>query len=491
MTPGSSRESTKWLTLCDLVVSGEADDAQHAEFEARLAADPSLADSYLNYADLSFDLHQAFCRDPAVDLATVLVANSQDSRKLRSVAWQAAAPVLVLAASFAALAYFLWPGKSLVEVAHPTWAPSVALIGRVDKVVWGDQGTFEIGSLLVKGQRIEIESGDLEIEFGQGAVVVIEGPALLTLSTANSAVLESGRLAAIVPPWANGFRVDTPSLRLVDRGTQFAVAVNSDRQTDLAVTKGEVQVSHGQSPRGAADTRLVTAGGGVRSGSAGVVATEINASLAGLTKQLPERPDESQVEYMGAYQLDFSAGVPDQPRQSGPWRYYTNARSKIGDPDGYQELLWDPADVGWYDLNGSDTSEGPPPLSFVKLRPNGGHPGHGGAQSIDGIDHYAIAAFTVPKAGVYHLESGWLVRPENRPELLNQGIDLLVHVDRAEPVLRLDCEKDRHVRFRGKLGELPAGATIYVAVGPRGPNYNDRFEWGFVIAREIATDSAP
>ena len=515
--------SNEWLNLCDAVVCGEADDAQTAEFERRLLDDPHLAESFLDYAALTIDLRNVASRAPALELAKTVVENAQESDSRRDGSHQShgrkshghgpnadadrrhgARSVdprffgfFVIAASLLATAV-LWKPLGLSQVAFglrtntaaqetgDADACPIAIIVKAEGVRWSSpEAKRELRDVLNAGDWIEIEAGSLEVEFSQGAVAVIEGPARFSPKGPNAGVLTAGRLAAVVPPWADGFQIDTPSLRLIDRGTQFAVSVDSEQGVDVAVTEGEVEIARTESDKTVSDTRLVKAGAGVRADASGVQSVGVDASLVSLAGRLPERPNETEVEVVGRYQWDFVPGVPDQPAHAGSWRYYTNGYGPIGDPNNYQELLWDPDGEGHYDFDGSNPKEGRGPLAIAKLRKNSGHPGHGSEQARDKIDRYVIAAFITPSEGVYRLESGWIVRPENRKWLENQAVDVFVHVDDAPPVLRADCQQNENCRFRADFGLLPAGAKIYVAVGPKGINYNDRFEWGFVFTREL------
>ncbi len=372
---------------------------------------------------------------------------------------------------------------SLYSDASTDWLKAVAKINSS----YVDGKSLMAGSILLSGDTIEFETGRVEIEFQQGAVVALEGPALFTVSSRNSGVLLSGRLAAIVPPWADGFCIETSRLQVVDRGTSFAVSVNAKQEVEVAVTKGEVEVYSSGHTAG----HRVLAGKSVLADHAGVGAGKPNVSLVSLTDRLPKRPDATEVEVVGRYQHDWVSGKPGEPRRVGPWRYFTNGTALIGQPHLYQELLWDPRGIGCYDGDGISNPTGDGPLRLIKLRRGSGHPGHGTKQAFDAIPRYAIAAFQVPEDGHYHIESGWLFRPESLPidkrpsNASEQLVDVVVHVDEQPPTMAKKCQGDGFLKFEGSLGELHAGATIYVGVGPGEYNYNDRFQWGFFIVREL------
>jgi hypothetical protein len=97
------------------------------------------------------------------------------------------------------------------------------------------------GSRLASGQRLDLETGLVEITFNDGAVVVLEGPASFDVHSPRRAELHEGRLAAIVPERAHGFEVATARLSVVDLGTEFGLMAEPEGTTELHVFKGQVK----------------------------------------------------------------------------------------------------------------------------------------------------------------------------------------------------------------------------------------------------------
>jgi hypothetical protein len=109
--------------------------------------------------------------------------------------------------------------------------------------VWSNEGPsrdarqqFRVGDLL------ELESGQAELEFADGAEVVLAGPARVRIDSAGSCTLELGEAMAELPARAGGFTVHTPTAAIVDLGTSFAVAVDAAGVTEVHVFKGQVAV---------------------------------------------------------------------------------------------------------------------------------------------------------------------------------------------------------------------------------------------------------
>ena len=364
----------------------------------------------------------------------------------------------------------------------------MAIVNRVEEVVWAPSSRpFAQGDLLGTADWVQLVSGVAEIEFGEGAVVVLEGPAKFAATSTSKGVLESGKLAAVVPPWAEGFQIDTPTLEVVDRGTKFIVEVSHDQEVSVGVTKGEVEVQKanalGNAPIGKPKHRLF-AGKAVRSSSTDLNAAVFNDSWHVLSDRLPERPDHTQVEVVAKYRRDFIEGVSNTPMRENHWRYYANYWSHYNDPEGYRELLWD-SERRVYDPNGDVGLASDDRLHVANFSYRGGHPGQGKDQCKDDLDHCVVAAHKVQQSGHYRIESGWLVRAESRDELPNQAVDLRVWVNRRSDIIDQTCNRRGLLKFRADVGELEAGDWIYLAVGPRGVAYNDRFEWDFAIVRTI------
>ncbi|MEN1678138.1 MAG: FecR domain-containing protein [Planctomycetota bacterium] len=531
-----TKPSAALLAVFDRALLAEPDDKQAAaDLEAQLTGNPRAAAWYLDYAALHADLYGAVRlarvrrsveqqipelvdATAGVDadmsaanppLATLPLLERGARGRLSRFGFLAA--TLLLAAGLSAV---VLPGSTPEAdvAAVATYDPSdagaqadaaepleesIATVVRLTEVEFADDSaTVSEGETLLGDAAVRFESGLIEIEFRRGAVVVLEGPAEFVAVNDNAGLLHQGRLAAVVPPWADGFRVDTPKLQVIDRGTQFAVSVDENRNVDVAVTRGAVDVAD------AGDTnpqslRRINAGGAVRSEDGNVDAIRQDATLVRLADELPPRPDASQAIVEGRYQHDFDYSGPDLPRQSGGWRYLTNDAGPIGDPRNYRNLLWDPEGEGCYDSNGSDPRRPGPPGTIVKLRQSSGHTGWGSLQAPDGIDHYAIAAFAVPVDGVYYVRSGWIHRPESRrpdgkdSSYNRQTVDVVVHVDDQPLALQGICRGPRVLKFESPLGRLKAGSTVYVGVGPDGDNFNDRFEWGFFVVRDLTPDDDP
>ncbi|MCM2373558.1 LamG domain-containing protein [Aporhodopirellula aestuarii] len=116
------------------------------------------------------------------------------------------------------------------------------IVQRVDCVLevekWGATTSEEFHP----GESIAISQGLLAVEFNNGVVVTLEGPAELEIVTAESAFLHTGKLSALVPESAYGFEIITPSAHCLADGKEFGVSVDGTGNTEAHVFDGEVEL---------------------------------------------------------------------------------------------------------------------------------------------------------------------------------------------------------------------------------------------------------
>lgn len=135
-----------------------------------------------------------------------------------------------------------WIGSGLVDATRDegeVTTASVAVLTRAVNLEW-ESPAIAAGTPLAPG-LLKLKSGLAQIEFYQGARVLIEGPAEFELVSAGEATCTRGRLSAQVPPQAKGFRINTPRGTVVDLGTEFGLDVSSGT-SEVHVFKGEVEL---------------------------------------------------------------------------------------------------------------------------------------------------------------------------------------------------------------------------------------------------------
>ncbi|MGD9634378.1 MAG: FecR domain-containing protein [Pirellulales bacterium] len=118
---------------------------------------------------------------------------------------------------------------------------SVARATAVVNCEWFDRNSeLKFGDQLSPGQRVRLKQGLLQLTFGTGAKVVVEGPADFVATTSTEAILTEGKIAAAVPRFARGYTILTPTAEIVDLGTEFGVNVDGQGTSEVHVFDGDV-----------------------------------------------------------------------------------------------------------------------------------------------------------------------------------------------------------------------------------------------------------
>jgi hypothetical protein len=157
------------------------------------------------------------------------------------------------------------PGTSPVAMpAAEAIDHTVAVLVRAPGAVWqeGAQG-LRAGAPLSPGW-LRLKSGSAQVEFYNGAVVILSGPAEFKLISRTEAYCARGKLRALVPPQAVGFTIGSPKLDVVDRGTEFGLEVGAEGKTEVHVFQGRVELHDPGSDHRALAPKELTTGQSVR-----------------------------------------------------------------------------------------------------------------------------------------------------------------------------------------------------------------------------------
>lgn len=93
---------------------------------------------------------------------------------------------------------------------------------------------------------LRLLSGYAKLQFDNGAEVIVEGPSEFYLVTAEQMGITQGKLTAVVPPAAAGFRVDTPAMSVIDLGTEFSVKAGWDGFGAVHLHNGKASLLTGE-----------------------------------------------------------------------------------------------------------------------------------------------------------------------------------------------------------------------------------------------------
>lgn len=247
----TDEEAAALLALC------QTDDSLRRELIDMTRMERSLAWLHHDGDDSNFENEVMMRIEPDTVEAAAFVAGvianvqsentAQTMRKASvSLFWQrltaiAAAVALIAGAVFYFRSVSLRDDALEIETAAvAAGEPHVAVVTSLAETDPGTNGPLIVGRALSAGDY-QLAAGRMGLSFADGAQMVVEGPAHLSLLSPSRARLINGKAAAHVPEGARGFTVETPGVEVVDLGTEFGVSVNEAGVSDVHVFRGEVE----------------------------------------------------------------------------------------------------------------------------------------------------------------------------------------------------------------------------------------------------------
>jgi len=154
-----------------------------------------------------------------------------------------------------------------------------------------------------------LEEGFVQLDFVNGAKVVLEAPAKINLETPSQMVLEKGRLVARADKGAIGFTVRTPGSSIVDFGTEFGVLVTRQGRSETHVFEGEVDLRSGSNPKKYKSSQRLVVNEACSANSSGDLSSVKQARSSAFNRHVPS-----------AYELAVLASRP-----TAYWRFDANS----------------------------------------------------------------------------------------------------------------------------------------------------------------------
>jgi hypothetical protein len=235
--------------LCDERISVE----QMRRLEELVLAHPEAEAFYVRYMSLYADLVGHFAVLPQLTEQALRergggartpapAAVSPKGRRGRGLSALGLLTVTGLAAGLV-LGVMLWRREAVPpapEGAGEAVDLTVAVLLRAPEAEWDDTDLPTWAGAPLPPGLLRLKSGYAHIEFYCGATVILQGPADFRLVSRTEAYCERGKLWATVPRQAQGFRIGSPRMDLIDRGTEFGLDVSGDR-TEVHVFQGKVE----------------------------------------------------------------------------------------------------------------------------------------------------------------------------------------------------------------------------------------------------------
>jgi hypothetical protein len=248
--------------LLTAAAEGTLGDEDARELGALLRSDPAARDFYANYISVHALLHWRHGGIPPLEMPLNEQAIASAPRATvawRGIVWAVAASILV---ALGATAIYFAPQDKPPPTAPPN---SIAI------VVEQQQTRIESGESLATDEWLEVgrhrmSEGTARIALTNGVNLALEGPIDFELKTPERLHLSRGRLRAYVPVAARGFTITTSrGVQIVDLGTDFGVAVDTEQNVDVYVYAGSVRINGmmtlgaGQAQRIAGDGQILPA----------------------------------------------------------------------------------------------------------------------------------------------------------------------------------------------------------------------------------------
>jgi hypothetical protein len=149
---------------------------------------------------------------------------------------------------------------------------------------YGAGEALRVGSPLAPRQEYALKSGRAELRFRSGVTAIVEGPAVFEVRDETRLRIVYGKCAVNVVAGAEGFAVETPLTKIVDRGTRFAVDVDEAGETEVQVVQGKAEV---QAPEAAPS--LLTQGAGKRFSAGDRAGKDVPFDQQRFPRDMPDR----------------------------------------------------------------------------------------------------------------------------------------------------------------------------------------------------------
>lgn len=229
--------------LAGALCNGTMTPEQHERLQSVLASDPEARRFYFNYLDLHLGLRQLHL---GAEAAQPLFQMKRDLDRLAPPARKRGFPT---AAKFYGLAagLFLCIAVFLARVGdrETEASPVATLLQSAGARFYGMAAGLRAGDAIVPNREHALREGRVEVRFRNGAIAILQGPAVFVVKDADRMLVNFGKCSVLVEEGAEGFVLETPLTEVVDLGTRFAIDVDEAGGTEIQVLDGETEVRRG------------------------------------------------------------------------------------------------------------------------------------------------------------------------------------------------------------------------------------------------------
>jgi len=233
-----SDEQRRWVeAYCNETISPE----EFALFEKALEESTGFRMLTRRYLTMDAHLQQGADKIVPITQAWSDEKSPPENKRLQIASWSAAAAIVfLLGMMLGGMFYSPAPEFSPAQLQEDD---GIAIVEYATDAVWevGGDSALTTGSILSPG-RLKLAEGLAQLEFYNGAQLILEGPVDLDLQSVDRVICHGGKLRALVPASARGFTVLSSQFELVDLGTEFGVEVASTGEAKVQVFDGEVDL---------------------------------------------------------------------------------------------------------------------------------------------------------------------------------------------------------------------------------------------------------
>ncbi|MEO0416435.1 MAG: FecR family protein, partial [Verrucomicrobiota bacterium] len=215
----------------DSLLDGDCSEADFLALEAELHIDPDARATYYERVKLHTGLKDEGRAQSAQEKK--IISFPLSNRRLTQ-----AFTGIAAAAAVIFLGLLWWTTNQRGNEPTETLATGFGVIDEQSDAVWKGL-TLNPGDLIPAG-RVQLESGMAQLELFSGVTILLEGEVDFELLSSMEMSIDKGKVRAVVPKPAQGFRVRTVTGDVVDLGTEFSLNVTEDH-ADLHVIDGEVE----------------------------------------------------------------------------------------------------------------------------------------------------------------------------------------------------------------------------------------------------------
>ncbi|MCA9007205.1 MAG: FecR domain-containing protein, partial [Planctomycetaceae bacterium] len=357
------------LELADAQCSGTISEVEMETLEGLLTAHPQYRREYLNYVFVHIGLagttQSRLLQAPelAEAAASVQPAESISAETERGYLVMLI-PIVCSAICLGAVGIFLlmgdFNGLWEPEMVHQkrsqyyfdeSAAPpeDVAMVNQMAQARWELLGDTPALTDHFQPGTVKVTSGQVEFAFSGGADIHVASPSLFGFERKDRGTLFSGSVSTQRSDRREPFRLETPGIELIDRGTEYEVSVNEASETFVHVLDGQVEVkARGRLPRffwnfDQSSTEPVTDQIGNRLIRAGKNVKQVPGLVGTGAMQFNNRPDASLLlgngggREVGTGDYSVSTGITIETLVVSDWKTPNAPQTKA--PFDYDEIF--------------------------------------------------------------------------------------------------------------------------------------------------------